>query len=111
MRQRVFAWGGSGFVIGVIVASPLAFAVQLSKTIFETINAPALLLAHCWTYNFGLPPQGEVAWLVVPIAAVIVQWTLRGLLLGSCLSLRLWRTPSAPTADGTRTCSGGSGTK
>ena len=85
---------GIGFGFGLLMALPLAFAVQLSKTPFEIVNAPALWLAHGWTYDFGLPPRGEIAWVVVPMAAVVVQWTVQGLLIGLCLCLRLRRTPS-----------------
>ena len=80
---------GLGFTFGVLMALPLAFAVQLSKTPYETVNAPALWLAHAWTYDFGLPPRGEIAWVVVPMAAVVVQWTVLGLLIGLCRCFKL----------------------
>lgn len=90
---------GIGFGFSLLMALPLAFAVQLSKTPFETVNAPALWLAHAWTYDFGLPPRGEIAWVVVPMAAIVVQWTVLGFLVGLGLSFKLRRTPSAPAGD------------
>ena len=99
MCRRIFVGCGFGFVFGVIMALPWAFAIQLSKTIFETINAPALWLAHAWTYDFGLPPRGEIAWVVVPMAAIVVQWTVLGFLIGLCFCLKSPRTPSAPSGD------------
>lgn len=94
MCKRALIPSALGFGFGVIMALPLAFAVELSKTVFETVNAPALWLAHAWTHDFGLPPRAEIAWVVVPMAAIVVQWTLLGLLIGLCLSFKLRRTPS-----------------
>jgi hypothetical protein len=81
-----------GLAFGVLMALPLAFAVQLSKTALESINAPALWLARSWTYDFGLPPRGEIAWVVVPMAAIVLQWTVLGLLIGLCFCFRSRRT-------------------
>jgi len=76
---------GLGFAFGALMALPIAFSVQLSETPYVIINAPALWLANTWTQDFGLPPRGEFgAWVVVPMAAVVVQWTLLGLLIGLC---------------------------
>jgi uncharacterized membrane protein len=91
MCKRVIVTCGFGFGFGVLMALPLAFAVELSKTVFETLNAPALWLAHAWTYDLGLPPRGEVAWVVVPMAAIVVQWTLMGLLIGLCRCIKFRR--------------------
>jgi len=83
-----------GLAFGVLMALPLAFAVQLSETALESINAPALWLAHTWTYDFGLPPRGEIAWVVVPTAAIVVQWTVLGHLIGLYLCFRSrWTRP------------------
>lgn len=100
MCKRMLLPSGLGFAFGVLMALPRAFPVQLSETPYVVINAPALWLANTWTQDLGLPPRGEfAAWVVVPMAAVVVQWTLLGLLIGLCLCLRSQRTPSAPSGD------------
>jgi hypothetical protein len=97
MWKCVLLPSGFGFVFGVLMALPLDFAVELSKTVFETLNAPALWLAHAWTYELALPPRGEAAWVVVPMAAIVVQWTLLGLLIALSCCFKLRRKPSMPS--------------
>ncbi len=99
MCRRALVPSAMGFGFGVLMAVPLAFAVQLSKTPYETVNAPALWLAHAWTYDFGLPPRGELAWVAVPMAAIILQWSVLGLLIGLCLSFKSPRPQSPPPGD------------
>ncbi len=100
MCKRALIPLGLGLAFGVLMALPVAFAVQLSKTPFEMINAPALWLAHTWTYDYGLPPRGDfAAWVTVPMAAIVVQWTLAGLLIGLCVCFKWRATASAPSAD------------
>jgi len=95
MNKRILLPSGLGLGFGVIMALPLAFAVQLSGTTFDAVNTPAFWLANMWTHDFGLPPRGEfAAWVVVPMLAVVVQWTLLGLLIGFSLSFRLLRARS-----------------
>lgn len=99
MCKRALLPPALGLGFGVLMALPLAFAVELSKTVFETLNAPALWLAHAWTYDLGLPPRGEIAWVAVPMAAIVVQWTLVGFLIGLWRCFKLRRTPPATSAD------------
>ncbi len=56
---------------------------------FRTLNAPAEWLAHVWTNVLRLPPRGEVAWLLVPIVTVSLQWGFIGVLGGICCGHKL----------------------
>jgi hypothetical protein len=99
--KRAFIGSGLGFVFGLIMTLPFFLNVEFSrngKAVFETINAPALWLAHAWTYDADLPPSGEVAWIVVPVAAILVQWSLIGLLGGSRCYRKLQQKPTTPTS-------------
>jgi hypothetical protein len=75
---------GVGFAFGVLMVI-LAFAAEKNPAAMKTwngINAPALWLADWWTHKAGQPPRGEIAWLVVPSAMVLLQWSVIGLLAG-----------------------------
>ena len=62
-----------GFGCGVLMVLPFFHGkgeLVGSKTVmavWEGINTPALWLAHKWTYDAGLGPRGEVAWVLVPV--------------------------------------------
>ena len=74
----------AGFAVGIVMIL-LAFAVENNPDatkFWNGINAPALQLAEWWS-NAKMPPEGEIAWLVVPSVMVLVQWSFIGLLLGS----------------------------
>jgi hypothetical protein len=58
--------------------------------VFGILNAPAEGLSYLWSNVFQLPPRSEVAWVVVPFAAMLIQWGLVGFLLGLW-----WRFKSA----------------
>ena len=45
---------------------------------------PARCFIHLWVY-MNLPPTSELAWVILPPIAIMLQWTLLGLLVG------LWR--------------------
>jgi uncharacterized membrane protein YvlD (DUF360 family) len=80
--SRLLVGGGLGLGLGLLIALPLFFAVQLSGGFYEIVNAPALWLAHAWT-DAGLPLRGEFfAWVVVPAAMVAIQWSVVGAVLG-----------------------------
>ena len=94
MLTRLAVGSALGFGFGLVLALPFLLAVEFSRAgaaAFEKINAPALWLAHAWTYDFSLPPRGEVAWVVVPMAAIVVHWTFLGLLIGLC---RCFKSPA-----------------
>jgi hypothetical protein len=88
--SRLLVGGGLGFGLGLLMALPLFFAVELSGGFYEIVNAPALWLSHSWT-DSGLPPRGEVAWVVVPAAMIVVQWSVLGGIIGFLSGLRLHR--------------------
>ena len=83
-----------GFGCGVLMVLPFFHGkgeLVGSKTVmavWEGINTPALWLAHKWTYDAGLGPRGEVAWVLVPVVMILLQWTLIGILAGVWLALK-----------------------
>jgi hypothetical protein len=80
--SRFLVGGGLGLGLGLLMALPLFFAVQLSGGFYEIVNAPALWLAHAWT-DAGLPLRGEFfAWVVVPAAMIVLQWSVVGAACG-----------------------------
>jgi ABC-type antimicrobial peptide transport system permease subunit len=79
--SRLLVGGGLGLGLGLLMALPLFFALELSRGFYEILNAPALWLAHSWT-DAGLPPRGEIAWVVVPATMIVLQWSVVGAVLG-----------------------------
>jgi hypothetical protein len=80
--SRSLLGGGLGLACGLLMALPLFTAAELARSAYETVNAPAIWLAHAWTYDVGLPPRGEIAWVVVPAAMIIGQWSVVGAAFG-----------------------------
>ena len=80
--SRSLLGGALGLASGLLMALPLFTAAEVSRSSYEAVNAPALWLAHAWTYDVGLPPRGEIAWVVVPAAMIIGQWSVVGAALG-----------------------------
>ena len=74
---------GAGVLLLIIGLISESFP-SIAKLV-NIIHMPAWWAAHCWSYELGLPPYHEAAFVVVPIVAVILQWTLLGLLIG------IWR--------------------
>ena len=89
MRSRLVKWTVAGLVFGLTMLIPPLFGFHLPIGIMvfvNSINAPALSFAHVWSYDWSLPPGGEIgSWMVVPFTAVAIQWMLIGLALGSRL--------------------------
>ena len=79
--SRLLGGGVLGLSLGLLIASPLFFAVQLSGGLYEIVNAPAFWLVHSWT-DAGFPPRGEMAWVVVPAAMIVLQWSVVGAVFG-----------------------------
>ena len=52
------------------------------RRVFDGIHAPANWAAQLWSNYLHLPPRGEAAFAVVPMAAVVLQWALLGLFVG-----------------------------
>jgi hypothetical protein len=76
---------GIGLGLGVLMNVLAFFLPGFLMLIYQGINAPALGIAYLWTYCFKLPPQSEMAWVLVPAVTIFLQWTLLGFLVG------LWR--------------------
>jgi hypothetical protein len=95
MCKRILLPLGLGFVFGVLMALPMVIAVPILEKPYAIINAPAFRLANTWTDDFGLPPRGQISLLALPMAAVVVQWTLTGLLIGLCRCFKLRSTRPA----------------
>jgi hypothetical protein len=90
MSQRVAKFllgGGLGFLVGALMAFPLFFAVPIAG-IFEVVNFPAMWLAHIWSDVYSFPPRGEIAWVVVPAAMIVAQWSIVGISVGLFRGLR-----------------------
>lgn len=90
---------GVGFAFGVVMVI-LAFAAEKTPAAMKawnSVNAPALWLADWWTHKAGQPPKGEIAWLVVPSAMVLLQWSVIGLLAGLGWGFRPPRKGAAGT--------------
>jgi len=62
---------------------------------FRILNAPADGLGYVWHDVFHLPPHSELAWVLVPVVTVLMQWGLAGLLAGLW-----WGFKSASSAKG-----------
>ena len=74
-----------GLCLGVLMIGPWLVPGDLPKAlsrVHEVANTPALWFSHIWTYHLNLPPRGEVAWVAVPIVAILLQWTLLGFAIG-----------------------------
>lgn len=66
---------------------------------YQILDAPAVWLSHVWTYVLHLPPRGEIAWVLVPVVMVSIQWSLIGFFAG------LWwgfKSTSSASAGGNR---------
>jgi len=86
--SRLLFAGAVGLFAGVLMALPLFTTAQLSGGIYEVANAPAGWLAETWTAA-GLPPRGEVAWVVVPAGMILLQWSIVGVIVGAIIGVRL----------------------
>ena len=77
----------TGFGIGVLmlIIGLISERRPIFAKLVNIIHMPAWWAAHYWSYELELPPYHEAAFAVVPIVAVILQWTLLGLLIG------IWR--------------------
>ena len=86
MILKIFKCVVAGCLVGLAFVLPLFFGAHLPRWLMaflNTINAPALWLAHMWSYDFRLPPGGEAGkWVIVPFVMVLLQWGLIGLLVG-----------------------------
>ena len=59
--------------------------LTVSEKIWAYIHTPAIYCWRLWVEDFRLPPQNEVGvWFLVPMASILLQWTLVGFLTG-CL--------------------------
>lgn len=86
-----------GFGLGVLVCIG-CFNIP---SMFGLFALPAYKAAHWWTYELDMPPRSEAAWVVVPVVAILAQWTLIGFLYGCVrriLSLSK-RSSELPPAD------------
>jgi hypothetical protein len=72
------------------MALPLFTTAQLSGGFYQVVNGPAAWVAQTWT-EAGLPPRGEIAWVVVPAAMIVVQWSIFGLIVGAVAGVSLRR--------------------
>jgi hypothetical protein len=74
-----------GFCVGMLMLIPWLFTsnppVSWMKT-YELLNTPASLAVEIWRQKLRMPPKGEAAIVVVPMAAIIMQWTTIGLAVG-----------------------------
>lgn len=99
MLKRALIGLGVGFAFAVFMVT-LAFAAEnpAAMRVWNGINAPALWLADWWTNKAGQAPRGEIAWLVVPSAMVLLQWSMVGLFAGLGWGLRPLRKSVEGTA-------------
>lgn len=58
---------------------------------FGFLNAPAEWLSSLWTQVLQMPPRGEIAWVIVPIAMTLLQWGTIGLIAGLAWGLKSLR--------------------
>lgn len=77
---------GLGFAILqfiVIETNDRVFHDHTVKLLIEKIlTAPAEWLCHVWGDVLRLPPHSELAWVLVPVMMVSIQWGLIGFLAG-----------------------------
>jgi tetratricopeptide (TPR) repeat protein len=102
LRALVGLGLGLGFALlefVVLNAAESAFHDHTSQPLrsfdfaFGILNAPAEWLARLWMDVLHLPPHSELAWIVVPVTCVAVQWGLIGFVGGLW-----WGFKSAPSA-------------
>ena len=55
---------------------------------YSVMDAPAEWLSNIWTNVLWLPPHSELAWVLVPIVMVSIQWSLIGFLAGLCWGIK-----------------------
>ena len=88
MHKLTSKWVMVGTLIGSLFGLLMTFGWRIPNektTLLDAhrlINAPAFWCANLWTYHLNLPPRGEVAWVAVPIVAILLQWTLLGFAIG-----------------------------
>ena len=84
---------GAGFVVGVLILTiGLNFeTIPFIGAAVSLLHVPSDGCAHYWSYRLDLPPHQEAAFVVVPLVAAILQWTLLGLLIGVWRCFALWR--------------------
>lgn len=71
-----------GTLIGIlllIIGLSSRFASIL--IIVDILNTPAKSFVQFWHYYLNMPPYGDAGFILIPIA-IILQWTLLGLLFG-----------------------------
>ena len=96
IRAMLFGCG-CGFAVGIVIVLPFfhgkgeLLGSKAATTAWEGINAPAIWFSHVWTHDAGLPPRGEIAWVIVPVVAILAQWMLIGLLGGCAWAICLKR--------------------
>lgn len=86
---RSLVGGTIGLSAGVLMALPLFAGAKVSE-FYGFVNAPAGRLAQAWTAA-GLPPSGEIAWLVVPAAMIVLRWGVVGVIVGAITGLSFRR--------------------
>ncbi len=73
-----------GFGVGLLmlVVGLGCEAYPAVRSVFAGLHAPASWGARLWSDVLHLAPRGEAAFAIVPMVAVVLQWTLLGLLVG-----------------------------
>ncbi len=56
--------------------------MRFFNLVFGILNAPAEWLGYIWIDILHLPPRSELAWVLVPVVTVLMQWGLIGFLGG-----------------------------
>jgi tetratricopeptide (TPR) repeat protein len=54
----------------------------------ELLNGLAAWISYFWVNVLRLGPRGEIAWVVVPVVSVLLQWGLIGLIVGLWWGIR-----------------------
>ena len=89
MKKIVIASiAGLGVGLLILAAGLNWEGVSEFQAALRIIHAPANWFAHLWSYDLNLPPNGEAAFAIVPMAAAVLQWTLLGFLIGLGLCVR-----------------------
>lgn len=59
------------------------------RAVLETCNFPAFFFSNLWI-NSGLPPHGEIKWLVALVVTVFLQWYLLSFIFCGCYLFVKW---------------------
>jgi hypothetical protein len=62
--------------------------LRSANPIFVIANAPARGLSYIWTDVLKWPPHSELAWVLVPVVTMLIQWGLIGFAAGLWWGLR-----------------------